>query len=67
MIRLTAVHVPDGREKELGTFPFVQTTYDVVRVGPEGETEILTFQDGYWRERDGTKWTDFIVAPEEVK
>jgi hypothetical protein len=63
MATLEFVNVPEERTSEqLGPYPFVQVTYDVVRVGPEGETEIAYRRpDGFWV-YDGQAWTDFIIG-----
>jgi hypothetical protein len=52
---------------ELGTFEFVQLTYEGLRVGPEGE-HIAFLVDGLWRlgvehVPSGNGWTSFGPAP----
>lgn len=46
----------------LGPYPFVQLTYDTVRVGENGETELAVFKDGWWVTEDSQRWSDVIVA-----
>lgn len=49
--------------EDLGPFPFVQLTYEALRVGPEGDD--LAFYDGHvWKLKDGTVWTDVVIFGE---
>ena len=52
----------DRQSEEFGPYPFVQVTYDAVRVDPNGDTEIASFIDGLWVTQDGQKWSDFIIG-----
>jgi hypothetical protein len=62
-IRIENVHTDQIRQ--LGTFDFVQLTYNYLRVGPDGD-EIMTFDGdlGVWYSLSGddTEWTDIIIA-----
>jgi hypothetical protein len=44
--------------------PFVQITYDVIRVGPDGN-ELALYRDGDWQlidqEREETAFSDAII------
>lgn len=65
MVNLEFIHVPDGRTKDVGPYPFVQVTYDEVRVGEDGEQFIAVLVDGYW-EYGGELWTDFCISAVEA-
>jgi hypothetical protein len=63
MIQIEFVNVPEDRVKVVGPFPWMQVTYEIVRVGEDGETEIAYRDEtGYWI-YDNQEWTDFIVSP----
>ena len=47
-VRLELVHVSEDRTRDFGPFPFIQITYETIRVGEEGETEVAWFVDGEW-------------------
>ena len=49
------------QSKAHGPYPFVQFTYDAVRVGENGDEEIATFVDGLWVTKDGAQWSDIII------
>ena len=54
----------DKVSEEYGPFPFVQLTYDSLRVGPDGDEFAAYDPEGYWfREgfRDMEKWSDVII------
>lgn len=67
MIYLQFVHVPEGRTQEHGPFEFVQQTYSILRVGPEGDTILAHREDDLWITPDDAVWTDVIFASEEFK
>jgi hypothetical protein len=51
-----------------GPFPFVQLTYELLRVGPDGE-ELAYFEDANncWRVRDSAEvYTDVIIYDQEL-
>lgn len=56
----------DRVSKEMGPFPFVQLTYDLLRVGPEGE-EIASFTSGFWTRVGYAEepWSDVIIYAKE--
>ena len=60
-VRLELVHVSEDRTRDFGPFPFIQITYETIRVGEEGETEVAWFVDGEWETVDGMKWTDATI------
>ncbi len=45
-----------------GPYPFVQITYDSIRVGENGDTHLADFVDGLWVTQDGQKWSDVIIG-----
>ena len=64
----TFIRFECGREDRFsenqGPFEFVQATYGVIRVGPDGDREIAHFADGLWHTEDGQTWSDFVIVSE---
>jgi hypothetical protein len=50
-----------GRAKEFGPFPFVQLTYSVLRVGPDGD-ELAGFVRGEWELASGETYSDVVIS-----
>jgi hypothetical protein len=62
-VRLENVHTDEIRQ--LGPVDFVQLTYALLRVGPDGEP-IAECLDGWWiLAEDNSQWTDVIIGPTE--
>jgi hypothetical protein len=58
-VRLENVHTDEIRE--LGAYDFAQFTYEVMRVGPNGD-DIATLVNGDWiLHEDGSVWSDVIL------
>ena len=56
----------EGRiSKDFGPFPFVQATYEQIRVGPDGDAIACWNQNtGHWiLTRNHTRWSDFVISP----
>jgi hypothetical protein len=59
----------DNVSSVYGPFPFVQLTYEELRVGPEGLTLAIYF-NGWWKiQRGGDEglqnWSDVVIASSE--
>lgn len=54
----------------LGPYPFVQVTYDELRVGPDGDVVAVLDESGDWEltigagEYTGQRYSDFVVYAE---
>ncbi len=52
---------------EFGPFPFAQLTYDVLRIGDDGDTIAERDEDGYWcgpfgfKDHGEQQWSDVII------
>ncbi len=50
--------------RELGPYPWIQVTYDAIRVGEDGDTYLAHIDgDGRWVTADGQWWSDFVIGP----
>lgn len=48
-----------------GPFDFVQLTYELLRVGPDGD-EFAHYSNGWWQViADQSEWSDVIIYGEE--
>lgn len=62
------IHFECGREdrwsEDLGPFPFVQMTYNVLRVGHDGERELAHYdvEKDDWIDEQGVAWSDVIIC-----
>jgi hypothetical protein len=65
MVEIEFIHAPTDRIMVIGPFPFVQFTYDCVRVGEDGGTTLATFRrvEGLWLDQSGLPWTDVTIRP----
>mgnify|MGYP001617056115 CR=1 FL=1 len=52
----------DRQSKLYGPYPFVQLTYDSLRVGEDGDIFLANFVDGWWTTQDGQRWSDVIMS-----
>ncbi len=60
-VRLENLHT--GEEELHGPFPFAQLTYNILRVGPDGD-ELVSFDTmmDVWVDTDDIKrWTDVVI------
>jgi len=65
-VELELMHHPNGVSRVVGTFEYIQMTYDLLRAGnssKDEEQEIATIgPDRIWRTPDGETWTDVLVT-----
>ncbi len=54
----------DVEPRSFGPYPFVQLTYEGLRVGPDGD-DLAFYDGGYWRlVSDDTRWSDVVIYDE---
>jgi hypothetical protein len=54
----------DRMSEKYGPFPFVQLTYDGLRVGEDGDEWLGEYENGLWHcTRDGQSYTDIVIHP----
>lgn len=51
----------DRTSPEYGPFPFVQLTYDEVRVGPDGDSFASFSTEGEWRTLQDPDWYSDVM------
>lgn len=56
---------PEGPdERTVGTFDWLQLTYQTLRLSPDGDDLANFTSDGYWElEADKSTWSDLILEP----
>jgi hypothetical protein len=58
----------DRISQEYGPFPFVQLTYNWLRVGPDGDDlAFFDFEEGDWlpNAEPAVKYSDVVIYPQE--